>query len=192
MELVPLPGAISHHNRMETDVLEVLQTQGVGHLGVQAAGAKFSVTLLNRAIVHDIVGRDARTARLAADHAAALLTLVTHVISNELVSAQPTAVSWLVGSMPSSRRIWANSFGSARLVERRLMRVDTSQPLPAFFTKQGSPGCAYRPELSSVSSSQHNGCDRAGHERHSSIASAPGHGTTVSGRTTKDGRKPSV
>jgi hypothetical protein len=84
---VPLPGAISHHNRMEMDILEVLQAQGTGHLGVQATGAKLSVTLLNRAIVH-IVGWDARTARLAADHAAAPLTFVSHVISSDLVSAR--------------------------------------------------------------------------------------------------------
>src|SRR5271165_6768181 len=83
MELVPLPCAVSHHNRMETDILEALQTQGAGHLGVEAAGAKLSVTLLNRAIVHDIVGRDGHTARLAADHAAALLTFVSHVISSD-------------------------------------------------------------------------------------------------------------
>jgi hypothetical protein len=87
MELVPLPGAISHHNRMETDILEALQTQGAGHLGVEAAVAKLSVTLLNRAIGHDIVGRDGRTARRAADHAAALLTFVSHVIPSDLVSA---------------------------------------------------------------------------------------------------------
>jgi hypothetical protein len=84
MELVPLPGAISHHNRVETDILKALQTQGAGHLGVEAAGAKLSVTLLNRAIVHDIVGWDGRAARLAADHAAALLTFVCHVISSDL------------------------------------------------------------------------------------------------------------
>src|ERR1700719_3538054 len=88
MELVPLPGAISHHNRMETDVLEALQTQGAGHLGVEAVVAKLSVTLLNQAIVHDIVGRDGRAARLAADHAAALLTFVSHVISSDIVSAR--------------------------------------------------------------------------------------------------------
>src|ERR1700749_4257120 len=97
---------------METDLLEVLQTQGVGHLGIQAAGAKLSVTFLDRAIVHEIVGRDARTARLAADHAAALLTLVTHVISNELVSAQPTNCfmvgrtdAWLAPNMGELRRV---------------------------------------------------------------------------------------
>jgi hypothetical protein len=84
MELVPLPGAISHHNRMETDILEALQTQGAGHLGVEAAVAKLSVTLLNRAIVHDIVGWDDRAARLAADHAAALLIVVSHVIPSDL------------------------------------------------------------------------------------------------------------
>src|SRR5208282_2541065 len=83
MELVPLPCAVSHHNRMETDILEALQTHGAGHLGVEAAAAKLSVTLLNRAIVHDIVGRDGRTARLAADHAGALLTFVSHVISSD-------------------------------------------------------------------------------------------------------------
>src|SRR5208283_4597658 len=84
MELVPLPCAVSHHNRMETDILEALQTQGAGHLGVEAAGAKLSVTLLNRAIVHDIVGRDGHTARLAADRGGALLTFVSHVISLDL------------------------------------------------------------------------------------------------------------
>jgi hypothetical protein len=87
MELVPLPCAISYHNRIETDILEV-QAQGAGHLSVEAAVAKLSVTLLNRAIIHDIVGWDGRTARLAADHAAALLTFVTHVISSDLVSAR--------------------------------------------------------------------------------------------------------
>jgi len=34
------------------------------------------------------VGRDGRTARLVADHAAALLTFVSHVISSDLVSAR--------------------------------------------------------------------------------------------------------
>jgi hypothetical protein len=73
---------------METDILEALQIQGAGHHGVEAAVAKLSVTLLNRAIVHDIVGRDGRAARLAADHAAALLTFVSHVISSDIVSAR--------------------------------------------------------------------------------------------------------
>jgi hypothetical protein len=99
MELLPLPCAISHHNRVETDVLEPLQTQGVGHLDVQTAGAKLSVTVLNRAIVHGIVGWDARTARFAANPAAALLTLVIHVISSPFVSAQPAVVSWVGISM---------------------------------------------------------------------------------------------
>ena len=44
MELVPLPCAVSHHNRMERDILEALQTQSAGHLGVEAAVAKLSVT----------------------------------------------------------------------------------------------------------------------------------------------------
>src|SRR5271157_231031 len=88
MELVLLPCAVSHQNRMETDILEALQTQGAGHFGVEAAAAKLSVTLLNRAVVHDIVGRDGRTARLAADNAAALLTFAYHVISSDLVSAR--------------------------------------------------------------------------------------------------------
>jgi hypothetical protein len=73
---------------METDILEALQTQGAGHLGVEAAVAKLSETLLNRAVVHNIVGCDGRTARLAADHAAALLTFVSHVTSSDLVSAR--------------------------------------------------------------------------------------------------------
>jgi len=73
---------------MEMDILEALQTQSAGHLGVEAAVAKLSVTLLNRAVVHDIVSRDGRTARTAADRAAALLTLVSHVISSDLVSAR--------------------------------------------------------------------------------------------------------
>jgi hypothetical protein len=47
MEFVPLPRAIGHHNRMETDMFEALQTQSTGHLGVEAAVAKLSVTLLN-------------------------------------------------------------------------------------------------------------------------------------------------
>jgi hypothetical protein len=102
MELVPLPCAISHHNRMETDVLEPLQTQGVGHLKVKAAGAKLSVTLLDRAIVHDIVGWDARTARLAANPAAVLLTPVTHVISSAFASAQPAIVSSVAMPMAAS------------------------------------------------------------------------------------------
>jgi hypothetical protein len=44
--------------------------------------------LLERAAVHDIVARDGRTARIAAHHAAALLTFVCHVISSDLVSAR--------------------------------------------------------------------------------------------------------
>ena len=44
MELVPLACAVGHHNRMETDILEALQTQSAGHLGIEAAGAKHSVT----------------------------------------------------------------------------------------------------------------------------------------------------
>src|SRR5260221_14298495 len=88
MELVPLPCAVSHHNGMETDILEALQPQSAGPLGFEAAVAKLSVTLLNRAVVHDIVSRDGRTARIAADRAAALLTLVSHVISSDLVSAR--------------------------------------------------------------------------------------------------------
>src|ERR1700722_18109037 len=88
MELVPLPRAVDHHNRMETDIFEAFQTRDAGHLGVEAAVAKLAVTLLNRAIVHDIVARDGRIARLAADHAAALLTFVSHVISSDLVSAR--------------------------------------------------------------------------------------------------------
>jgi hypothetical protein len=88
MKLVPLSRAVSHHNRLETDMLEALQTQSTRHLGVEAAAAKLSVALLNRAVVHDIVGRDRRTARIAADHAAALSTFVSHVISSEFVSAR--------------------------------------------------------------------------------------------------------
>ena len=44
MELVPFPCAICHLNRIETDILEALQTQSAGHLGVEASGAKLSVT----------------------------------------------------------------------------------------------------------------------------------------------------
>jgi hypothetical protein len=88
MELVPLACAVSHHNRMETDILEALQTQSAGHLGVEAAVAELSVTLVDRTVVHDIVCRDGRTARIAADHPAALLTFVSHVISSDLVSAR--------------------------------------------------------------------------------------------------------
>jgi hypothetical protein len=88
MELVPVPGAVSHHNRMETDILEALQSHGAGHLGVEAAGAKLSETLLHRAVIDGIVGRDGRTARLAADHVAALFSFVSHVISSDLVSAR--------------------------------------------------------------------------------------------------------
>jgi hypothetical protein len=88
MELVPLPCTVSQHNRMETHIIEALQTQSAGHLGVETAVAKLSVTLLKRAVVHDIVARDGGTARTAADHAAALLTFVSHVISSDLVSAR--------------------------------------------------------------------------------------------------------
>jgi hypothetical protein len=69
---------------METDILKALQTQSAGHLGVEAAAAKLSVTLLKRAVVYDIVARDSRTARIAADHAAALLTFISHVISESI------------------------------------------------------------------------------------------------------------
>jgi hypothetical protein len=94
MELVPLACAVSHHNRMETDILEVLQTQGRGHLGVEAAAAKHSVALLNRAIVYDIVDRDGRTACLAAYHAAALLTFVSHVTScDRVMTAAPATIA---------------------------------------------------------------------------------------------------
>jgi hypothetical protein len=79
MELVPLPCAVDHHNWMEADILEVLQTQSTCHLGVEAAAAKLPVALLDRAVVHDIVGRDGRATRFAADCAAALLTFVSHV-----------------------------------------------------------------------------------------------------------------
>ena len=44
MKLVPLPRAVSHHNRMETGMPEALQTQNICHLGVEAAGAKLPVT----------------------------------------------------------------------------------------------------------------------------------------------------
>jgi hypothetical protein len=71
---------------METDILEALQTQSAGHLGVEAAVAKHSVALLNRAVVHDIVAWDGRTACIAADHA--LPTFISHVISSDLVSAR--------------------------------------------------------------------------------------------------------
>jgi len=84
MELVPLPGAISHHNRMETGILEALQTQGAGYLRVEAAGAKLSVTLLNRPIVHGVIARDGRAAGFTKDHAVVLLTFVSHVISSDL------------------------------------------------------------------------------------------------------------
>jgi hypothetical protein len=47
---------------METISLETLETKGAGHLGVEATSAKLSVTLLNRTIVHDIVGWDGRSA----------------------------------------------------------------------------------------------------------------------------------
>jgi len=70
MELVPLPSAVDHHNRMETDILEALQTQSAGHLGVEAAAAKLPVTFFDRAIADDIVGRDGRTIRIAAGRAA--------------------------------------------------------------------------------------------------------------------------
>ena len=80
MELVPLPSAVDHHDRMETDILEALQTQGAGYLGVEAAAAKLPVPFFDRAIADDIVRRDGRATRFAADRAAALLTFVSHVI----------------------------------------------------------------------------------------------------------------
>ena len=87
MELVPPPCAVCHRNRVETDILEGLQTQSGGPLGVETGRAKPSVTLLNRTVVHDIVGWDGRTARLAADHAAFALPFISHVISSDLVLA---------------------------------------------------------------------------------------------------------
>jgi hypothetical protein len=72
---------------MEMDIFEAFQTEGAGHLGVEAAVAKLSVILLNRAIVHDLVGRDGRTARLAADHCRSdYLRLSCHL--QDLVSAR--------------------------------------------------------------------------------------------------------
>ena len=79
MELVPLPRAVDHHNRMEADILEALQTQSTCHLGVEAAAAKLPVALLDRAVAHDIVGRDGRATRIAADRAVARISFVSHV-----------------------------------------------------------------------------------------------------------------
>lgn len=79
MKLVLLPCAIRHHNGMEKEILEVVQTQYAGHFGVEALIAKLSVTLLNRAIVHDLVGSDGNAARVADDLAVALLTVAGQV-----------------------------------------------------------------------------------------------------------------
>jgi hypothetical protein len=61
MELASLTGS---HERRSHDllrsVLEALQTQSAGHLGVEAAAAKPPVTFFDRAIADDIVGRDGR------------------------------------------------------------------------------------------------------------------------------------
>src|SRR6184192_2025830 len=73
---------------MEMDIFEMLQTQGVRHFSVEAAGAKLPVTLFDRAVVHDIQGRDCRTTCFAADFAVALLAFVTHVISTYLSSVR--------------------------------------------------------------------------------------------------------
>jgi hypothetical protein len=93
MEFVPLPGAISHHNWIEADILEALQTHSAGHLGVEAAAAKVSVTLLNRAIVHGIIARHVRATRFATDRAALLLNFVSHyLISSDLILSRCSRV----------------------------------------------------------------------------------------------------